>query len=103
MVFSRTKGERYVYVDGEQQGNPIDHSSVKGSIDHENGFAIGVSMGDHRGGSFFNGVIDEVAVFKGELDKDDIETIMNNMEEFLPVSPLGHFTTTWGQVKQASQ
>ena len=39
---------------------------------------------------FFNGVIDEVAVFKGELDEDDIETVMNNMEEFLPVSPLGH-------------
>ena len=60
-------------------------------------------MGDHRGGSFFNGVIDEVAVFSGELDEDDIETIMNNMEEFLPVSPLGQLTTTWGKVKQASQ
>ena len=60
-------------------------------------------MGDHRGGSFFNGVIDEVAVFRGELDEDDIETVMNNMEEFLPVSPSGHLTTTWGKVKKVSQ
>ena len=59
-------------------------------------------MGDHRGGSFFNGVIDEVAIFKGELDKDDIEMVMNSMEEILPVSPLGHLTTTWGKVKQVS-
>ena len=50
LVFSRTKGERYVYLDGKQEGNPIDQKKVKGSIDHKNGLAIGVSMGDHRGG-----------------------------------------------------
>ena len=99
VVFSRTKGERYVYIDGEQQGNPINQKVVQGSIDHENGLAIGVSMGDHRGGSFFKGIMDQVAIFKGELTKEDIQQVMNNLEEVLSVSPVGCLTSTWAQVK----
>ena len=98
-VFSRTKGERYVYLDGKQEGNPIDQKKVKGNIDHKNGLAIGVSMGDHRGGSFFKGIMDQVAIFKGELTKDDIQQVMNNLEEVLSVSPVGCLTSTWAQVK----
>ena len=99
VVFSRTKGERYVYLDGKQEGNPIDQKKVKGSIDHKNGLAIEVSMGDHRGGPFFKGVMDQVAIFKGELTKDDIQQVMNNLEEVLSVSPVSCLTSTWAQVK----
>ena len=99
VVFSRTKGERYVYIDGKQEGNPINQKVVQGSIDHENGLAIGVSMGDHRGGSFFKGIMDQVAIFKGELTEDDIQQVMNNLEEVLSVSPVGCLTSTWAQVK----
>ena len=101
VVFSRTEGKRWVYVDGELQGAPIDHSSVQGSIDNENGLAIGVSMGDHRADSFFTGVIDEVALFKTALSEDDIRAVMNGLGRFTAVSPSGSLITTWGEIRRA--
>ena len=43
--------------------------------------------------------MDQVAIFKGELTKDDIQQVMNNLEEVLSVSPVGCLTSTWAQVK----
>ena len=45
--------------------------------------------------------MDQVAIFKGELTKDDIQQVMNmnNLEKVLSVSPVGCLTSTWAQVK----
>ena len=56
-------------------------------------------MGDHRGGSFFKGIMDQVAIFKGELNKNDIQQVMNSLEQVLSVSPSGYLTSTWAQVE----
>ena len=59
-------------------------------------------MGDHRGGSFFKGIMDQVAIFIGELNKNDIQQVMNSLEQVLSVLPSGYLTSTWAQVKLMS-
>ena len=101
-VFSRTEGKRWIYIDGELQGAPIADSSVQGSIDNEDGLAIGIRMDDHEAASAWNGVIDEVALFKTALTEDDVKEVMNDgLGSFTAVSPSGSLITTWGEIKRA--
>ena len=99
VIFSRTEGRGWIYVDGELEGEPIDYSKAEGSIDNANGLAIGVSMADHRAGSFFRGTIDEVALFTTALSEEDVGEVMKGMEA-IAVSPSGSLTTTWGGIKR---
>ena len=101
-VFSRTEGKRWIYIDGELQGDPIDQSSVVGSIDNEGGLAIGVRGADHDAGTFFTGVIDEAALFTTALSEDDVKEVMNDgLGSLVAVSPSGSLITTWGEIRRA--
>ena len=59
-------------------------------------------MGDHRGESFFKDIMNQVAIFKGKLNKNDIQQVMNSLGQVLSVSPSGYLTSTWAQVKLMS-
>ena len=49
-------------------------------------------------GYYYNGTIDEVAVFNVPLSEADIKPLMNG--SIAAVSPAGKLTTTWGDIKQ---
>lgn len=57
-------------------------------------------------GGGYSGYIDEVGIFKGVLDQEDIVDIMNlGLSETLggtAVSPAGSLTTTWGEIRARS-
>jgi hypothetical protein len=101
VVFDRTDGIRKVYVDGEQQGDPINQENVTDSIDNDRFLAIGVSGGDLRAASFFDGVMDEVALFNIALSDADIQSLMQGLTvpPTAAVSPSGNLTITWGKIK----
>jgi hypothetical protein len=49
---------------------------------------------------WFNGLIDEVAIFSVVLGEDDIKSIMSKgLKSFADVSLVGKLSTTWGQIK----
>ncbi len=56
-----------------------------------------------NGTVYFNGVIDEVAIFNVELEEEDIQTIMNDGLErasgLTAVDLSGKLISTWGNVK----
>ena len=43
---------------------------------------------------------DEVAMFDHVLAPDDIKSIMDGLEGFMPVEPQTKLTTTWGKLKR---
>ena len=99
MVFSRTEGKRWIYIDGELQGDPIDQSSVQESIDNDNPLAIGKDIGG--GAGFFTGVIDEVGFFNVALSAAYIKSLQDGAAGLVAaVSPSGNLTTTWGEIKR---
>ena len=50
--------------------------------------------------NYYQGIIDEVAVFGAALSQDDIADIMTGgLGSALAVSPAGKLTTTWGKLK----
>jgi hypothetical protein len=66
-------------------------------------FILGTGKGGGDYGNYFNGTIDEVAIFHSVLDSSDLERIMNlGLEKALgltSVSLAGKLTTTWASVK----
>ena len=42
--------------------------------------------------------MDQVAILKGKLTKDDIQQVMNNLEEILSVSPVDCLASTRAQL-----
>jgi len=63
-----------------------------------------VEIGRWGGGSYFVGLIDEVAIFNVVLSAEDIQAIMENGLAAalggLAVSPKAKLATTWGDLKQ---
>lgn len=60
----------------------------------------GVSLGDLRAGSFFNEVINEVALFNIALFDADIRTLMQGLAVSITVVKLsGNLAITWGKIK----
>ena len=52
-------------------------------------------------GNYYQGILDEIAVFNDTLSVDDISAIMNGgLESVLAVSSAGKLTTTWAGVKE---
>jgi len=85
-----------VYVDGVVvHTNPNYVYNVSASSNLQIGAAVG--------GEYFNGIIDDVAIFNVALTADDIKNIANNgLERALgltPVSPKGRLTTVLGEIK----
>ena len=86
------------YLDGEEVG------AVTLPTDTPNSTA-GVSIGGtpYRG-DYFQGIIDEVAIFSTVLGEEDIEAIMENGIEDaiggnIAVSSASNLTATWGSIK----
>ena len=60
-------------------------------------------MNKLKGSYYFNGLIDEVAIFNVELAEKDIQSIMNKGLErisgLIAVELSGKITTTWDNIK----
>ncbi len=86
-----------IYVDGEQAGMS---SRTGASAPTQNPVAIG----RWDTGSYFVGIIDEVAIFNTALSGEDINTIKDHgldaaLGGVSPVEPANKLATTWGNLK----
>ena len=97
VVFDRD-GHLTFYNDGEAKKG-VEISAVKGNIEMTGPcLAIGKRPGTEE--QFFDGIIDEVALFKSALTKNDIQAIMNRGIEGISVVDLsGKLATTWSSIK----
>lgn len=95
-----TKGKerQKLYLDGAM----LYDGSHPGAIDKGNTIA---SLGRNPSGAYtyFNGLIDEVAIFNEVLEEEDIQAIMNQglgrALGITAIEPAGKLATTWGQIK----
>ena len=91
------------YVNGEERPSGWSHGNgnfkaiaVPGPIDIGSRWAGG---GKH----LFHGSIDEVMIWKGVFEADEIKEIMSApADEFLAVQPRGKLATTWATLKRSS-
>lgn len=99
-VFDGSAGKMQIYMDGEL----MDTHNLSGVINGTQYSSIGAQGGPNGPFTdFFNGIIDEVALFKTTLTQQDIKTIMDKgLREALGfaavVSP-AKLATTWAEVK----
>ena len=95
---SKAKNEHLiVYVNGIQAGKSTRPGKITAT---ENP----VEIGRWGKGSFFAGIIDEVAIFNIVLGEEDLQTIMdqglaNVIGGDTPVSPIGMLASTWSKLK----
>ena len=56
----------------------------------------------HRNGSthYYNGLMDEVAVFNRALQLEELKSVMQGLGSLLAVQSGGKLTTLWGQLKK---
>jgi hypothetical protein len=110
--FQFTKGEWYhlaitvgestakLYVNGTQLGadKPVANLVLSDA-------STDLSIGGNtlKGAYYFNGLIDEVAIFNVALEQEDIQDIMDKGLErasgLTAVFPAGKFSVTWGRIK----
>ena len=94
---SKNNNQLVIYVDGVQAGSSTRPGKGAGN-------ANPVDIGKWGGGSYFVGIIDEVAIFKSVLTEDDLKTIMDNgLDKTLggvaSVDASEKLTTTWANLK----
>ena len=87
-----------VYVNGERKGSSTRPGKGAGNNDP-------VTIGRWGGGSFFFGIIDEVAIFKSVLTEDDLQTIMEHglektIKGIAAVDATEKLAVTWGSLKK---
>lgn len=86
-----------VYVNGEHKGSSSRAGNGTGNND-------AVTIGRWNNGSFFIGIIDEVAIFKSVLTENDLKTIIEHgLDDTLggiaSVEPTDKLAITWGSLK----
>lgn len=86
-----------VYVNGERAGSSTRAGNGAGNND-------AVTIGRWGGGSFFQGIIDEVAIFKSILTEDDLQTIMEHglektLKGIAAVEATEKLAVTWASLK----
>ena len=99
-TYTSGEGENVkVYVNGKEVEGKWTAGDGKGElVANDEDFNIGGR--DYTGTRWFEGLIDEVAVFNEVLTKDDIGDIMNKgLKISLAVSPAGKLATSWGGLK----
>jgi hypothetical protein len=87
-----------VYVNGVQSGSSTRPGKVAPTVNP-------VEIGRWGGGSYFVGIIDEIAIFNVVLSEKEIQSVMNlGLEKILTggadVKPSGKLTTQWGALKR---
>ena len=64
-------------------------------------FALNFGTYANGAGWFYDGLLDEVALFNVALEQEDIQAIMNEgLSNMLAVSPSGKLATTWADLKK---
>ena len=99
-IFGEGQTQMKVYINGKERKTVLgwgpgeaDPLSLKGPID------IGARWAgqDH----LFNGVIDEVQIYRGIFSQKELQKIIQGpASEFLGLQPEAKLTTTWGVLKQ---
>ena len=94
---SANNNQLTVYVNGKHAGGSTRPGNPAGNADP-------VTIGTWNGGSFFVGLIDEVAIFKAILSEEDLQTIMDNgLDQTLggiaAVDAKDKLAATWAKLK----
>ena len=85
-------GDKFkIYADGEIVAETDFQKTDGGNVTYRMGGS---------GGETFAGLLDDYAVFSRDLDKDEINLIMEGVETFLPVEPQGKLATQWAKLKR---
>ena len=96
-TFSREAGLAILYINGVNVGEEKARVGTPIAPDWDMGARVGYNIDNNRP---FNGLMDELNVWKRGLTQEEVESIMNNgMTEHLAVEARGKLTTTWGKLK----
>jgi hypothetical protein len=102
LAFTVGKSIAKLYINGTQIGADKAFANLVLSDPNTN-----LSIGSRAASYYFNGTIDEVAIFNVELGAQDIQNIMNNgLEKASSLSAVdlsGKLSTTWANVKAQSK
>ena len=82
-----------IYVDGDLR-NTVGHGGKLEARDQD--LRLGHRFGS---GHWYNGLLDEIAVFSVALDEDQVTEASFNIEEALNVQARGKLATLWGNMK----
>ena len=85
-----------MYVDGKL-ANDSKATATKTLFDNETTLKIGQDFNEDAT-RFFNGIIDEVAIFNRALTQAEIKTVMEG--DFMAVDPTGRLSITWAKLKR---
>ena len=85
-----------MYVDGKL-ANDSKATATKTLFDNETTLKIGQDFNEDAK-RFFNGVIDEVAIFNRALNEAEIKTVMEG--DFMAVDPTERLSITWAKLKR---
>ena len=85
-----------IYVNGD-----LDIKQARGAqnTDTVTPVLIGARFTGGNPSDFFNGVLDEVALFNVALSQDDVKLAMRGLSPESAVFPAGKLTTTWASIK----
>ena len=108
-TYDAKESELRVYANGIEEGNNgIEGAELEGSIDIDTRI-LKIGGGNNNGcpaeAGFFNGIIDEMAIFNAVLLLDDVQVIMNEGlgqavgKDEIAVSPGNKLATTWSVIK----
>jgi len=81
--------EVYLYVDGDLNES---RSDTTGDLTNN----VPLSMGRHTGGEFYEGIVDEVMLWRRPLSEEEILTSMDGV---MAVSPSDNLVFTWAGIK----
>ena len=82
-----------IYVDGQEAGSQARAVTI---LTNNAPLEVGCGNGQY----FWDGIIDEVALYNRALAPDEIQTLMDSPLGDKAVEPAGKLTTTWAAVKQ---
>jgi hypothetical protein len=95
-TYNAGDGKMKLYING----NMVEQFSVNGNITPCVGDPINIGTWNGAAGYWFNGMIDEVAIFNVALADADIQNLADKgLKESLAVDVSGKLTTTWSNIK----
>ena len=96
-TFSRADGLAVLYINGKNVGQEKARVGTPIAGDWDSGARVGFNIDNNRP---FNGLMDELNVWKRGLTEEEVNAIMEfGIEEFFAVEAQGKLATTWGKLK----